>query len=495
MPVPFIAKEFELPQADGTTLAVRGWGDQHRAVFMTSDGMPVVRDPNTGFFRPAANALGTSIEPGSPRSRSAASVAMPSTRFDDLPTPRWRVRYELRGDQPSDEAVSGGKRLAPPPRQTVGDFTGLCLPIAFVDVPAKITPQQISDFCNQPGYNGFGNNGSVFDYFLEISGGKLNYRTVVAPLYTARQPLAYYADAALRFGQRAEELIVEALDFHRKQGFDFSALTVDAQLGVYAMNVFYAGEVPNKWREGLWPHSSRLPQPFALMHNKSAVDYQVTAAGDALALGVYCHENGHMLCDFPDLYQYSDTKKGVGRYCLMCLGSDGPKTNPTHVGAYLKLKAGWGNALPLISGRQTLSASTPNSFFIHRRNATEYLLIEARRKAGRDAGLFSSGIAIWHVDELGSNTKPQEAPVGHQNFECSLLQADGLDELQAGQELVQGDDYLGDAQDLIGVSSGSVFGKGSRLGSAWWDGSPSGVSIHSVESSGADLSFTVVLDG
>jgi hypothetical protein len=31
----------------------------------------------------------------------------------------------------------------------------------------------VDDFCNKPGYTGFGNNGSVYDYFLEISGGAL----------------------------------------------------------------------------------------------------------------------------------------------------------------------------------------------------------------------------------------------------------------------------------------------------------------------------------
>jgi M6 family metalloprotease-like protein len=409
--------------------------------------------------------------------------------IEGLPEPRWRVRHEGQRQRLREAAAFGGQMRAPPQRQTVGDFTGLCLLVAFPDVPATILREEIEAFCNRPGYSGFGNNGSVFDYYHDVSGGRLNYHTVVAPLYTARQPRAFYVDKRMPFGQRARELIEEALAFHRDQGFDFSPLTVDAQRGVYAMNVFYAGDAVNEWGQGLWPHASRLTQPFALAPGKSAVDYQVTATGAALTLGVYCHENGHMLCDFPDLYQYDDSRKGVGRYCLMCLGAYNTTTNPTHVSAYLKHRAGWGEAVALTAGRHSLSTMEPNRFYVHaRENGTEYFIIEGRHNTGRDAGLSNTGIAIWHVDELGSNTAPESAPEGHRHYECTLLQADGLDELRLGAD-------TGDGEDLFVDSDGPIFGAGSSVSSAWWDGTPSGLQVHSIESSGSELGFTAVIQG
>jgi uncharacterized protein with von Willebrand factor type A (vWA) domain len=60
-------------------------------------------------------------------------------------------------------AAAGGPMLSPPQRQTVGDFTGLCLLIDFSDSPATIPREEVDRFCNQPGYAGFGNHGSVFD--------------------------------------------------------------------------------------------------------------------------------------------------------------------------------------------------------------------------------------------------------------------------------------------------------------------------------------------
>ncbi len=50
MPLPFYGEKFTFTQPDGSQLEVRGWGDQHNAVFETLDGYTVVQNPNTGYF-------------------------------------------------------------------------------------------------------------------------------------------------------------------------------------------------------------------------------------------------------------------------------------------------------------------------------------------------------------------------------------------------------------------------------------------------------------
>jgi hypothetical protein len=51
MSIPFFGKEFIFTQPDGTSLQVRGWGNQKRAVFETLEGFTVVKDPATGFYQ------------------------------------------------------------------------------------------------------------------------------------------------------------------------------------------------------------------------------------------------------------------------------------------------------------------------------------------------------------------------------------------------------------------------------------------------------------
>ena len=104
----------------------------------------------------------------------------------------------------------------------------------------------------------------------------------------------------------------------------FAPLTVDGNNRVLACNVFYAGGNGGVWSKGLWPHSWSLyvvgPQPLSA-GGKTVFDYQVTDMGSGLELGTFCHENGHMLCGYPDLYDYDyDSKGGAGMFCLMGSG-------------------------------------------------------------------------------------------------------------------------------------------------------------------------------
>jgi M6 family metalloprotease-like protein len=375
----------------------------------------------------------------------------------------------------------GGPLLAPPQRPTVGDFVGLCVLIDFADEPATIARGEVESFCNRPGYTGFGNNGSVFDYFSENSLGRLRYTNVVTQYYRARQPKSYYTNPGIQMGVRARELIVEALTHLKANGFDFSTLTADGGGYVYAMNVYYAGEVVNNWNEGLWPHAWHLASRVPLVPGKDAYDYQFTAMGGELALGTFCHENGHMLCDYPDLYDYGDESSGVGAFCLMCGGGSGDEKNPAHVSAYLKRLSGWARSVTGLQHDQQLQLpSGQNDFALFARSASEYFLLEHRRRSGRDASLPGQGLAIWHVDEDGSNNHEQRTPTQH--YELSLEQADGLFQL----EQLRG--HAGDAGDLFGPVT-TRFADTTTPDSKWWDGTASNLEVDQISVAGTTAVF------
>lgn len=500
MSFPFFGEEFTFTQPDGTRLAVRGWGDQNRAVFETLDGYTVTRDPVTGFYQYATvtpdrtELRPTGVRPGiaDPEIlglRAGLRVSREAARAQaelgsGLPKPRWEIRRERT--KAVKRVMSEANILpAPPSRQTVGDFVGLCLLVQFPDVPGTIPQDEVDAFCNQEGYTGFGNQGSVFDYFFDNSVGKLRYNTIVAPYYTAQHPRDYYTNRAIPYGQRTRELIQEALAHHLAQGFDFSRLTADDEDDVYATSVFYAGSRVNNWNQGLWPHASRLLLPFPLAPGLRAYDYQITDMGDALTLGTYCHENGHMLCDFPDLYDYGVPgikSAGTGSYCLMGAGGNANRRNPTQICAYLKYQAGWANSVTEITPGLTATApANTNDFFIHSKSQAEYFLIENRHKAGRDSALPDSGLAIWHVDELGDNSNEQMTLASH--YECSLEQADGQFDLERGQA-------GGDDKDLFHAGWRDQFSDSTVPASRWWDGTSSGLVVRNIGPAGAQMTFS-----
>jgi hypothetical protein len=258
MSTPFIGESFTFTQPDGSKIQVRGWGDQHYAVFETPDGYTLARNPQTGFWEVAelssdGNSLqpvpGARAMPDGGRARVAPRLRIPPSsahaagregalrfggrRCDERRIESRQLRRALR-----TMAASGGPALAPPQRTTVGDYVGLCLLIDFSDEPAAIPRDEVERFCNQQGYTGFGNNGSVRDYFFDNSLGRCRYTNVVAPYYRARFPKSHYTDPAITMGQRARELIREALQHWKGNGFDFSPLTADGQGLVYALNVF-----------------------------------------------------------------------------------------------------------------------------------------------------------------------------------------------------------------------------------------------------------------
>ena len=51
MSTPFLDEEFTFTNPDGSTVRVRGSGNQYYAVFETLDGYTVVKDPDTGYYK------------------------------------------------------------------------------------------------------------------------------------------------------------------------------------------------------------------------------------------------------------------------------------------------------------------------------------------------------------------------------------------------------------------------------------------------------------
>jgi M6 family metalloprotease-like protein len=497
MPVPYDGEPIVLRNPDGSEFAARLWGDQFAAVIETADGYTVVEDPETGHYHYAVVApdkrsllpAGDRVADTDPATldlprharpqRGALAAQARESRAASGIGPRWAIRHAEKRAR----AAAGGPAGAPPQETTTGTYVGLCLLVDFPDVPAAITREQVDAFCNEIGHTGFGNNGSVRDYFTEVSGGLLTYTNVVAAYYTAQHPRAYYTDESIPQPQRTWELIGEALDHLTATGFDFSTLTTDGAGFVRALNVFYAGDRVNNWAKGLWPHSWHLAAPRPVTATASLNDYQITNMGAALTLRTFCHENGHMICDYPDLYDYGSESFGIGHYCLMCYG--GSDVNPVHVNAYLKNASGWASAVTTATpGDSVTLAAGSNEFLLHRkpRSATEYYIVENRQQSGRDRSLPDAGLAIWHVDERGSNSDEQGTAAQH--YECALVQADGRQDLEHRAN-------AGDVNDLYGGPAAPAFDRTTTPRSRWWSGRGTALQLKAISAPGPKITVTI----
>jgi M6 family metalloprotease-like protein/uncharacterized repeat protein (TIGR01451 family) len=517
-------KTFDFTQPGGSVITLHGRGDEFSAVFETTNGYTVVFDQASQAYCYAQQSeatgqlqsLGVQAQSAVPsglakheRMSAAARKQQVLARWQKWDAQmqvqaRWRAR--LAGLKQVQYDSKGGVSYAPPGFTTTGFKMGLTLLIDFTDDPATIPQAEIINYCNGDNYTGYGNNGSVKKYYYDNSGGLLTYSNVVTIYVTAPQPKTYYNDTTKDCGAQANLLIKDALDTLKARSDynsvilpTFSNLTTDGG-EVVAFNVFYAGGNGGVWTFGLWPHSWGLYNvgPQDLGNGMSVFRYQVTDIGNQLTIGTFCHENGHMLCGYPDIYDYDyDSVGGAGVFCLMDYG--GTDFNPSQICAYLKRASGWGTTVELDATSSLLATAgaapagtNVNQFYRYQKPGipTEYFLVENRQRSGRDAGIAASGLAIWHVDELGDkDNQSTNYNTSHLNYEVSLMQADNLFHFQMGIN-------AGDANDLYYASNSAAaytnqFNDNTAPSARWWDGTASGLRIKEISNASTNMTFVV----
>lgn len=523
-------KTIVFTQPDGAAIKLAGKGDEFHADFETMDGYTVVFDHvNRAYVYAELSADGTRLEGSglvvgrdAPQARGLAKHlradpkvvrAQAAERFKrwDAGTrnsARWRERKAALRSLDAATAASPAA-LAPPSFTTTGTKVGLCLLIDFDDDPATIPHADIIDFCNGDDYTGYGNNGSVKKYYQDNSNNLLTYTNIVTVyirIPNTLHPKSYYNDTTLDCGDQANLLIRDAVailkalpNYATEIAPAFSHLTLDGSGYVQACNVYYAGGNGGVWAYGLWPHSWSLYNVGAqeLASGISLYNYQVTNIGGSLELGTFCHENGHMLCGYPDIYDYGyDSVGGAGMFCLMNNGGHGD--NPVQICAYLKRASGWATTLELNSDSDLTASVTAsagagfNTFYRYVKPgvATEYYLVENRQMTGRDANIRASGVAVWHIDELGNKDNQSLAyNSSHLNYEVTLVQADNLWHFQNNIN-------SGDASDLYysgNTASGYLnhLSDGTSPNARWWDGSASGINFGPFSANGSTMTFSV----
>ncbi|MCR6642951.1 MAG: M6 family metalloprotease domain-containing protein [Sporocytophaga sp.] len=480
---PYRGDQFELKQPDGSFIKVKVWGDEFYQRIESEDGYTLTKEEDGWIYyallsEDGQKLISTGVKyTGTNIAETRKNAGLNASKLPKEKGIKLSIEAVRRkraegisrlGQNKSSLRTSGaqpGDFL-----QLSGNVKGLALLIDFADEPATIPASTLNNLFNQNGFTGFGNNGSIRDYFYEVSGGQLDYTNEVLGYYRSTKPKSYYATQ----GTNVHELLQEVLAWANTQ-FDFSNLTT-TNGEVIAINFMYTGDAP--WQTGLWPHKSGITFYADGVHTG---DYQITNIDTSPTIATLCHENGHMLFNWPDFYDTDYNSFGLGDYCLMAY--QGSATNPVYPNAYLRMSVGWETPVFLNdqTGNITVTANSHTPYiYMNTQNRDEMFVIEARTKTGRHAALRDEGLFIWHVDLDGRNYRPQRTPASH--YQISIEQADGAYDLE---------NYSngGDANDLFDASSNSSFNATSFPNSNWWDGSPSGLNISNISAVGSTMTF------
>lgn len=517
----------EFQQPGGPLVALQAWGDDFSALFETLDGYTVVFDPQDRSYHYACLAEdGSALLPTPHRVGLVDPALLHLPRHLRLPADivlrqstalrqDWATQtgLDLRWKSLQDRARQRGSysMMDSSTSLTTGSKVGLTLLIDFDDDPASISQSNVVDFLNSEDYTGFGNNGSVRQYFYDNSAGLLTYTNVVTcyvRIPNSLHPKSYYVDTTRACSTQAGELIQDALNILKAQPDytteilpTFDALTTRSGNRVLLFNVLYAGGNGGVFRKGLWPHSYMLAQTGSIELSpggKFLFNYQISNLGSRLELATFCHETGHMLGGFPDLYDIdSDSAGGVGVYCLM--GWPASSTNPQQFCAYLKYMANWATLTDICEDSPTTaflstSGAANNHFYRIQKpdSSIEYFLLENRQQVNHDALLPGSGIALWHIDEYGNaEAQSREYNTLHKNFLVTLVQADNQWHLHKNAN-------KGDAWDLF-YDGNTAEGYQDCLSDTttpslrWWDGTLSRLELSNFSTNGPVMSFSAFI--
>jgi M6 family metalloprotease-like protein len=498
---------FELKQPDNSRVSVHVWGDEYYQRVESMDGYSLIRNEYGWICYADVSQDGSEF--------IATEIVYEGIPLDQMPlirqylqenrglkkglkiNPASRLAKALKhrkqlnqsktdlmlaapGQAAEIEAAESAAVSAP----LLGSIVGLTILIDFPDEPAAIPVAEVDNYCNQVGYAGYSNNGSVRDYFYDVSNGLVEYTNIVVGYYRALHDKTYYNDISRPYGEASRELLGEALDWLDDQGFDFTQLSITSYNAILATNLFYAGNPDVGWAEGLWPHASGY-YGFTTSSGITSGSYQISNLGSSLRLGTFCHENGHMICNYPDLYDYGYESNGIGDYGLMAGG--GSSLNPVPPNPYLRDLKGWETIIEInTDAAGTIRNHQANGFttyrYSHPTNPKEFFMVESRLQSGRNASIPDEGLLIWHIDEAGSNDNEQMTPEKH--YKVSVEQADGLFGLETGAS-------YGSSGDLFHADYRDVFNDTTLPDAKWWDGSNSGLDISGISEVGAALSFVL----
>lgn len=475
--------------ADASEISLRVFGDEHYARYETLSGFSVVFDREVGKYCYARLSAGRFQSTGvaaheTPpvgmvkhlqEARKVVAAKAGSRRLVRVAVARNPRAREVNRTIGPNQGLLEGRVLS------TGSVRGLTILVNFQDVKSTVARADVEDMLNGANYTKNGNICSAREYFKIVSGGKLDYSNVVVGPYTLSRKRQYYVDNLL---------IEEALQLAVQAGVELSQFDSRKQGLIDALSVLYAGQT--QYAGDLWPHNFSIDLELGSMHTDL---YLLTSLGRSaadLSIGTFCHESGHLLCRFPDLYDYGerdgDAKEsaGLGTFCLMASGNHlDYGRSPAPVCAYLRDLVGWcDNEVDLGNpGSYQAKQGDYNTVLKYRTSKpNEYFLVENRSRMNLDRGNVANGLAVYHCDIEGSNEYQDGTATRH--YQCALLQADGQLELeQNGNQ--------GDGADMYDATPGVALSSSTKPHSREWDGRDSGLAICAISPPGAAISFSI----
>lgn len=428
----------QVQQPDGSVLTVMLRGDENFHYTSTEDGQPLVQRADGAYCYATLDSNGKLTASAQVahdvESRGAAELSFlnyytaESQKVRSLGMERAKQRNARRMARLANRGVvdasgkpvrrvmagaTGGEGIG-----VTGKRKGLVILVNFKDkkMQSKHTQAEWNDYFNKVGYNKYGNNGSVHDYFYAQSYGKLDLEfDVIGPVTVSKNMASYGANDAQGNDIDPAGMIKEACELaYAKEKMDMSQYDWDGDGAVDQVYVIYAGygEAAGGEANTIWPHEWDIQGGgYSLVLGGQRIRTYACSSElnggygtDISGIGTACHEFSHCM-GIPDFY---DTAGGgcfgMDAWDLMDYGLyGGDGYEPTGYNTYEKWVSGWIEPTILtepcyIKNMKPLSDAPEACVVFNEANKNEYYIFENRQLKGTDVALPNHGMLVIHVD-------------------------------------------------------------------------------------------------
>ena len=353
-----------------------------------------------------------------------------------------------------------------------GKIYSLTLLVDFSDQKAPVSVADVEEWLNKEGFNRDGCNGSVRDYYLDVSNGQLDLTNEVYGWYRAKHPKSWYE--SLQGYTGSDSLMKEVFDYFDPQ-VDFSRYDNDKDGTTEAINIVYAG-AGQTWGQGLWPHSgwsNEKRDGVKLTH------HQMTDMPGKFSIYVFVHESGHMIFGWPDLYWYGD-------YCTM--GNRANDLNPVAINDFYRADQGWIPFVDVTSEDISLETTKPGEVCYRYKNPArpdkEGLVWSYVRNTGRNKVLKGSGLLMQHYDfSIGANSSADKLGLRIVHASAAGKSTDNVSN--------QWPSPGSTANTFFSYSAYPEFSDDKYPAIRWYNGSKTGLKITDIGTPGETLTFCI----
>lgn len=440
-------------QSDGTTITVRGYGDENLSYFVASDGALLCQD-GTDFFVARVATDGTLASTGMLAHETSLRTAA------ELTAVKAQNRKLFYSSLQSHAQAARLRREPMATNSTLLPCTGspkvLVLLVEFSDTTFSVSnPKETFDkylnakepFDSSTDTDMGKNYGSVGRYFADVSFGKFTPQFDVVGPVTLAQPLKYYG-AGASSSENTSALFRDACTAVDAD-VDFSQYDSNGDGNADLVFIIFAGysqSISGNSTDCIYPKSGQLSMSdtfdgvkIARYGLSSELNYNPYYGKVINGVGLFCHEFSHCL-GLGDIYATTSATSMLVNHCMdyWSLMDAGEYTyngyRPTEYTAWERERLGWLTIDTLSEATDVelkpLSLGGKAYRVINDNDATgrEYYTLENVQKTGWNRSARGHGMMVTHIDYSENDFSLYGAKVNATAYHprMTLLAADGL---------------------------------------------------------------------